>query len=148
MQIKFSHEYPKLHYQKSAQLLKVTLCDRSELSEKFIEYDTVYTIEPAIGACSEPVIGHYPLPTGRYMILLFQGNEHIPFTTVRRFTEEKFRYYTSSLGKIFDIVLAAAENSGAVANGPTTGQVPPLSEVRSDVRPGALFHHTGDGRGD
>jgi hypothetical protein len=122
MQIKFSHEYPKLHYQKSAQLLKVTLVDRSELSEKFIEYDTVYTVEPAIGVCSEAVMGHYPLPNGRYMILLFQGNEHIPFTTVRRFTEEKFRYYNSSVGKLFDIVRVAAENSGAVDNGPTTAQ--------------------------
>ena len=120
MQIKFSHRYPKLHNQKSAQLLQVALCDRSELSEKFIEYDTVYESEPAIGVCSESVVGHYPLPNGRYMVLLFQGNEHIPFTTVRRFTEEKFRYYNSSIGKLFDIVHAAAENGGAVANEPTT----------------------------
>jgi hypothetical protein len=108
LQIKFSHRYPKLHGQKSAQLLSVKLCDRSELSEKFIEYDTVYEVEPAIGVCSESVIGHYPLPNGRYMVLLFQGDERIPFTTVRRYTDEKFRYYNSSLGKIFDIKYAAA----------------------------------------
>jgi hypothetical protein len=41
---------------------------------------------------------------------------------VRRWTEEKFRYYHNSIGKIFNIGYAAAENSGAVANGPTTGQ--------------------------
>jgi hypothetical protein len=116
MQIKFSHHYPKLHEQKSAQLISIEVCDRSDLSEQFIEYDTVYEIAPAIGLCSEAINGHYPLPNGRYMILLFKGNHRIPFTTVRRFTEEKYRYYNSSLGKIFDIEYTAAENSGTVAN--------------------------------
>ncbi len=110
MQIKFSHEYPKLHGQESALLLAVELRGRSDLTEKFIEYDTAYTA------------GHYPLPPAQYMVLVFLGNEMIPFTTVRRWTEEKFRYYHNSIGKIFNIGYAAAENSGAVANGPTTAQ--------------------------
>lgn len=105
MQIKFSHEYPKLHHQRSAQLLRVVLCNRSKMSDKFIEYDTVYTVEPAIGVCQEAIVEHYPLPPGRYIILTFQGTEHIPFTTVRKFTEEKYRYYTANIGKIFDVVI-------------------------------------------
>jgi hypothetical protein len=92
MQIKFSHEYPKLHGQESAQLLAVCLCQRSQLTDKFIEYDTAFDG------------GHYPLPPGKYMVLVFLGNEMIPFTTVRRFTEEKFRYYNSGVGQIFNIV--------------------------------------------
>ena len=47
------------------------------------------------------------------MVLLFLGNEYIPFTTVRRFTDEKFRYYNSSLGKIFDIEFKSEERSPA-----------------------------------
>ena len=110
MQIKFSHEYPKLHGQESALLLAVELRGRSDFTEKFIEYDTAFTG------------GHYPLPPAQYMVLVFLGNELIPFTTVRRWTEEKSRYYHNNIGKTFGLVRAAAESSGAVANGPTTGQ--------------------------
>lgn len=91
MQIKFSHDYPKLHRQKTAWLLKIDICDRSELSEVFVEYDTVYDG------------GHYPLPDGIYMVLLFQGNERIPFTTVRPWTTKKEQYYRDGVGEIFDI---------------------------------------------
>jgi len=91
MQIKFSHRYPKLHDQKSALLLAVELRGLSDLTAKFIEYDTAFDG------------GHYPLPPAQYMVLVFLGNEMIPFTTVRRWTEEKFRYYHSNIGKVFDI---------------------------------------------
>lgn len=101
MHISFSHRYPKLHRQESARLLSIELRDRCELSDIFIEYDTVFDG------------GHYPLPAGRYMVMVFLGNELIPFTTVRRWTEEKFRYYKSGVGLIFNIRYAAAENSGA-----------------------------------
>jgi hypothetical protein len=98
MQIKFSHAYPKLHRQTSATLLDILLRDRSELTKNFIEYDTVYAG------------GHYPLPSGRYMVLLFLGNDLIPFTTVRSFSQEKFLYYNRYVGKIFDIIIKPAEN--------------------------------------
>jgi hypothetical protein len=111
MQIRFSHNYPKLHGQKTAQLLSIELCNRSDLSERFIEYDTVYEIDPAIGVCSEPVRGHYPLPNGRYIVLLFKGDHRIPFTTVRRFTEEKYHYYKNNLLKVFNIEYVSAENN-------------------------------------
>lgn len=99
MRIKFSHVYPKLHEQTSATLLDIILRDRSELHKNFIEYDTVYAG------------GHFPLPPGRYMVLLFLGNNLIPFTTVRPFTQEKFLYYNRSIGEIFDIIINPVENS-------------------------------------
>ena len=101
MQIKFSHRYPKLHGQESALLLAVELRGLSDLTAKFIEYDTAFDG------------GHYPLPPAHYMVLIFLGNEMIPFTTVRRWTEEKFRYYHSGIGKVFNIGYAAAESSEA-----------------------------------
>lgn len=97
-QIKFSHAYPKLHGQTSATLYDILLLDRAELTKKFIEYDTVYAG------------GHFPLPSGKYMVLLFLGNERIPFTTVRPFTQEKFLYYNRYIGGIFDIIIKPAEN--------------------------------------
>ena len=101
MQIKFSHCYPKLHGQKQARLVDIELYDRADMTDKFIEYDTRYYTDYLMPSLD----GHYPLPSGRYMILLFQGDERIPFTTVRRFTDEKYRYYHSNIGKIFDIVI-------------------------------------------
>jgi len=97
MQISFSHEYPKLHGQKSAILLAVEFCGRSDLTEKFIEYDTAY-----LG-------GNYPLPPAKYLVLVFLGDEMIPFTTVRRWTEEKFRYYYNSIGKVFNMEVICAD---------------------------------------
>lgn len=97
MQIRFSHIYPKLHKQKKAELVAVKTCNRSDLSKMFIEYDTLYL--DSFGAA------FYPLLDGQYMILLFLGEENIPFTTVRRFTEEKHYYYKMNIGKTFDIVI-------------------------------------------
>ena len=80
-QIKFSHDYPKLHGQRSAELLSVCIRDRGTLTDKFVDYDTTYDG------------GKYPLPPNKYLVLVFLGNELIPFTTVRRYTEEKYNYY-------------------------------------------------------
>jgi hypothetical protein len=103
MQIKFSHEYKKIHGQKTARLVDIEVCDRSDLSERFVGYDTVFVIDPAIGVCSEEVVGYFPLPVGKYMVLLFMGDHRIPFTTVRRYTETKFSYYKGNLGNTFEI---------------------------------------------
>lgn len=91
MHISFSHRYPKLHGQTFARLLLIELHEREELFPKFIEYDTVYDG------------GHYPLPLGTYMVLVFLGNDLIPFTTVRPWTKEKYHYYKGGLGSIFEI---------------------------------------------
>lgn len=107
MKIKFSHRYPKLYGQLSGTLLHIIVKDRSELSDKFVEYDTRYTVSDAIGVCSEEIFGHFPLPKNKYMVLVFIGNDLIPFTTVRRYTEEKFRYYKSGIGSVLNIEYAS-----------------------------------------
>lgn len=101
LQIKFSHKYPKLHGQESALLLAVELHERSDFTEKFIEYDTAFEG------------GHFPLPPEQYMVLVFLGNELIPFTTVRRWTEDKFQYYHSNIGKVFGVGYASTVSSAA-----------------------------------
>lgn len=103
--IEFSHSYPKLHNQKSAVLLEVYLKDREDLSVAFVEYDTTYIIDHAIGLFSEETLGHYKLPEGRVLVLLFIGDQMIPFTTVRRYTPEKDRFYRENLRKVFDIII-------------------------------------------
>lgn len=97
MEIKFSHNYPKLHGQKSAELIAVRTCNRADMPEDFIEYDTRYVDSSSSG--------FFPLPDGAYMVLVFLGDSGIPFTTVRRFTDEKYRYYKSNLGVMFDIAI-------------------------------------------
>ncbi len=91
MKIKFSHNYPKLHAQKTATLMAVYFRNRDVLTDKFIEYDTAFDG------------GHYPLPDNHYLVLVFLGDEMIPFTTVRRWTEEKEKYYRDAIGCTFEI---------------------------------------------
>lgn len=75
--IRFSHEYPKLHGQTSAELL---------------EYDTTY------------VGGRYPLWSGEYIQPIFLGNLRIPFCTIRSaYPPGKVAYYHGAVGKVFRI---------------------------------------------
>jgi hypothetical protein len=94
LQIKFSHEYPKLHNQKSARLLAVEMVVVKELLPDFIEYDTAYGNGE-----------HYVLPTGTVIILTFAGNNRIPFTTVRPYGHKKYTWYKSQIGQVFEIVV-------------------------------------------
>ena len=103
-EIKFSHDYPKLHAQKAARLLCVELRNRSELPEDFIEYDTVFIQEE--GTFPGNRTGHYELPSGRLLVLVFLGNNLFPFTTVRRWTKEKERYYRNLVGTVMGIKIA------------------------------------------
>lgn len=91
--IKFSHEYPKLHGQTSAELLTVRrLKIDASTPRKLIEYDTTYDG------------GRYPLRHGVYLQLIFLGNLHIPFCTIRAaYPPSKVHYYLTSIGKVFAI---------------------------------------------
>lgn len=102
MNIKFSHVYPKLHGQKRARLLRVIKVDHFELSDEFIEYDTSYCADNSEKS-------HYPLPKTALLILVFLGDELIPFTTARRWTKEKEEYYQRGVGMNFEIVIEKAE---------------------------------------
>ena len=98
MIIKFSHDYPKLHGQTSAELLAVKpIRIDNDTPKELLEYDT----KKSDGT-------YYELKTGDYIQLVFIGNFGIPFCTIRskrnRFTEDKEAYYKQFVGKVFEIM--------------------------------------------
>lgn len=91
--IKFSHDYPKLHGQTSAELLAVRpiRIDKNTPRE-LLEYDTKYDG------------GYYKLATGDYIQLIFLGNLRIPFCTIRKaWPQSKVDYYRGKVGDVFTI---------------------------------------------
>jgi hypothetical protein len=108
-QIKFSHIYCKMPTEADAvtpvakaTLLAVFIVDRKTLSLEFITYDTTYI--------DGDHLSNYELPkSGNVIILLLQSkpqdsNSEL-WTTVRRWTPEKEKYYRSGIGSIFEIVV-------------------------------------------
>lgn len=94
LMLRFSHDYPKLHKQSRAQLIKVYRTERKELDDELIEYDTLTSDGE-----------HYELPKGDLIYLLFLGNKMIPFCTIRPYNPGKFDYYQRNVGKIFTVCL-------------------------------------------
>lgn len=101
--IKFSHTYSKLldgynDLIESAVLLCVYEIDLEHQHPLFLAYDTDN--------------GLFPLPKkGKYIMLLFKKplktgavDENL-FTTLRRYTSQKYDYYYDLVGKEFEIVL-------------------------------------------
>lgn len=98
-EIKFSHNYPKLHGQTSAKLIAVLpiRIDKNTPKE-LIEYDTKFDG------------GYFPLKTGNYIQLFFVGNLHIPFCTIRSsYPSSKQDYYKGKIGEDFKIVIKESE---------------------------------------
>jgi hypothetical protein len=105
-QIKFSHKYYKLPMNVgTATLLQVLTINKEDLSPEFVEYDTSY---PANGKYSEEGTPdkHYPLPNGKLLLLILQTGWI--WTTIRRWTPEKERYYRGSIGETFNIAIEEA----------------------------------------
>ena len=103
MKIKFSHNYKKIANITEARLLEVINVNLQNLSQEFIAYDT------------ENI---YKLPkTGNYMILIFhKENENANissniFTTIRRRTNEKEKYYRENIGKIFTLEIVDKQHN-------------------------------------
>lgn len=100
--IKFSHKYFKMPEPiqsglcNTAQLLAVLNTTKDQLKGEFINYDTL------------AVTGDkYELPEGRLMVLLLLSSEL--WTTVRRWTPEKEKYYRSNIGNLFEIEINEAK---------------------------------------
>lgn len=97
--IKFSKEYVKLHGQKTARLLAVYPQTIDESCVDLLDYDTV-----AVDG------SRYELKNGRYLLLVFLGDKHIPFTTIRtdkpamNGMKSKRDFYTEKIGQDFAIV--------------------------------------------
>jgi hypothetical protein len=105
--ITFSHNYPKLWGQKSAELLAVRELKFPEDKNKdLIFYDTQYAKKYGID--------YYPLRNGDYIQLIFIGDKHIPFCTLRpkysRWQTDKLAYYKSKIGQEFNIIIEDKSN--------------------------------------
>jgi hypothetical protein len=101
-QIKFSHDYFKLNYlienKVNVRLLHVFVINSSEIQKDFLNYDTIFWDK------EKQEKGYYPLPKGQVLVLLFYGGWENLFTTIRRFTPEKLKYYNSKIGEEFKLV--------------------------------------------
>ena len=105
--IKFSHNYEKfeglIHLKDPlSDNLKVLLLNAFKINHKdlfkeMIKYDAEYKGEYGINM--------YELPKGDLILLIFQTNYRKIFTTIRRYTEEKFEYYKKSEGELFQLVI-------------------------------------------
>jgi hypothetical protein len=99
-QIKFSHEYLKFpkgfKWGNSYRLLHVFLEDSKNLRKDFLDYDTIYSEGEEVKS--------YKLPVGKVLVLLFDAHEFGCFTTIRRFTIEKEKYYKGAVGAFFEFV--------------------------------------------
>ncbi|MBU7015845.1 MAG: hypothetical protein HXS43_13565 [Theionarchaea archaeon] len=100
--IRFSHtDYEKFRrIQKrppfTARLLQVFTLEDNELTDAFREYDTKYY--------GEQGIEYYPLRGQTWIVLLFEAENGLLFTTARSLNQEKLRYYRNAQGEEFNIV--------------------------------------------
>jgi hypothetical protein len=108
--IKFSHNYPKLCTQKTAELLAVkTLSLPQDMNFLLWEYDTKYFKKYPINT-----VDYYQLGTGEHLQLIFLGNLGIPFCTIRpRYGKlgDKKDYCDSKIGELFEIVIEELEDA-------------------------------------
>jgi hypothetical protein len=95
-QIKFSANYPKLHGQQTGKLLCVDCLPLASLPVDLLDYDTLQSTGERY---------KFPFRNAMILILTFQGDHYIPFTTIKRSYARKFLWYKSQIGQVFDIVI-------------------------------------------
>jgi len=98
--IKFSHMYKKLEgieKNKPVALIDVMSISLCRLSKYFIEYDTSFM--------DDDVWDNYPLKDGTYLLLFFMDKNWKLFTTIRRETPSKKKYYVDNIGCEFELVI-------------------------------------------
>ncbi len=81
---------------KATMLLQVLVCNYSDLSPDFINYDTGYWTLNGVG--------HYQLPknSSRAMVLLLLTGNHL-WTTIREWSTDKEAKYQAMVGKAIPI---------------------------------------------
>lgn len=98
--IKFSNRYTKMPPDPSpSTLLEVFVVD-DDLHVGFVDYDTQIS-----GG------GKYKLPNGNKLVLLLQNMDGVLWTTIRRHTSCKERYYREIRGCVVDIVVEEKNRS-------------------------------------
>lgn len=93
--IRFSHFYNKfrpIDLETKTYLVQIFIVDRKELSEDFIDYDTLI----------DDTGDYYKLPAGKLMVLILLTSNRL-WTTIRRWTPWKEKYYRSLIGKEVEI---------------------------------------------
>lgn len=102
-QIKFSHWYYKLanvydrhQRDKKAKLLQAVKIHYNDLSKQLIDFDVTYGEHE-----------QHQLPKTDLIFLIFEALQYTGglFTTIRRYTPEKWKHYKSSQGEIFEVVI-------------------------------------------
>jgi hypothetical protein len=92
-EIRFGSDYPKLWGQKKAKLVYVSVFATERIEKELIEYDT----KKSDGT-------YYQLPNIEFFLhLVLIGEKGIPFCTLRKFTQENYDDYRSSIEKWFNI---------------------------------------------
>ncbi len=109
--IKFSHRYMKMpDLEKTITfLLEVVTIDQKELSSDFVDYDTSYFE----GMGRELIKRNFSLPKGKVLILILNSPYSFKanlWTTIRRYTPEKERYYKGLRGQEVKIVILPEEH--------------------------------------
>lgn len=96
-EIAFNNNYPKLHRQKHARLLAVITGFSGELLKNrfpdFMYYDTI----------SDDGRYYRINPDETYILLLFEGDKGILFSSFRKDNDENFAKYNTSIGQFFKI---------------------------------------------
>ena len=108
-EIKFSHRYYKmpLPLPFKAKLLHVFITNTKFIHKDFMDYDTAYFHPVKFDRA------FYELPKGTILVLLLLSEDKKLFTTIRRYTPQKWNYYNGKRGEIFDCVgLGDGEGSG------------------------------------
>jgi hypothetical protein len=92
--IKFSHRYDKLvGMATTPRLIQALKIHYEELSEWIINYDArIYESDDC-----------YPIPRDYLILLIFQSDTNMIFTTIRRFTPSKWKYYEKAVGELFEV---------------------------------------------
>lgn len=106
--LKFSHRYKKFGWiitpakPINVKLLQIFKTHYNDLSESFKLYDTTYKEGYGINV--------YKLPQTELIVLIlgYEYSFHM-FTTIRRYTPEKYEYYKRMIGRLFELVVDSGE---------------------------------------
>ncbi len=108
--IKFSHDTYKKFFLKDSkveeadvvELIGVSICEINKLSKEFKTFDSQFGFE------DEPEF--YPLPEeGKVIVLFFCDGSCDIFPTIRRWTQQKEKWYKEGIGKEHEIIITEAK---------------------------------------
>ena len=99
LNIKFSHDYPKLWGQRIARLIAIRFISKEDLNPTLLEYDTTFIDEDGNKQ-------RFPLKGSTFLQLIFIGEFNVPFCTIRSaYPQSKIEYYQQNVGQKFMIII-------------------------------------------